>query len=346
VNGAFLFARPSRIGALAARGAARALAAMALVHPAATLLARWDWRADLLTHFPEPALVVTLVAAAAAVAARWRKPATGLVLLAAAQAIPLLRFQGPNPVPPASSSGRLKVLSANVFYKNGRYERLSRLIEAERPDVVGLIEYTDAWRVGLDRVRREFPYRLELPLGPEGIALWLRYRPKSFDRPRYLTPGGWPILHATLEFDGRELHVWLVHPASPLRRQGLPPGNPDLPELAALIRDEGGPQLVVGDLNCTDGSPFFHDFLRDAGLRDSRLGFGRQPSWPTGSSYRIPIDHALLSPDLAVVDRRLAPDVGSDHYPFVLEVAPAAGASATISPGIAANSASATAGSR
>jgi endonuclease/exonuclease/phosphatase (EEP) superfamily protein YafD len=60
----------------------------------------------------------------------------------------------------------------------------------------------------------------------------------------------------------------------------------------------------------------FRDFLATTGLKDSRVGFGWQPTWPTGSmSLRIPIDHVLVEPDLVVLERQVGPDIGSDHLP-------------------------------
>ena len=80
----------------------------------------------------------------------------------------------------------------------------------------------------------------------------------------------------------------------------------------------------MGDMNCTDHSSHFSDFLRATGLHDSRVGFGRQASWPTMFPYyRIAIDHLFLDDDLAVVNRRLGPMVGSDHFPILIELAPA-----------------------
>ncbi len=140
-------------------------------------------------------------------------------------------------------------------------------------------------------------------------------------------PGAWPFLHASFEFEGRTRHLWLIHPSLPFARRN----TPELATLAERIRRTGGSRIVVGDMNCTEGSPHFTDFLRDAGLRDSRLGFGRQPSWPTDWPYRIALDHAFVSDDLAVLDRRLGPMIGSDHFPLVLDLAPASGANAATS---------------
>ncbi len=62
-------------------------------------------------------------------------------------------------------------------------------------------------------------------------------------------------------------------------------------------------------------------------LLDSRRGFGVQRSWPTSmkvsilGTMRIPIDHALVSRDVKVLDRRVGPFIGSDHFPIMVDIA-------------------------
>lgn len=302
---------------------------LALVHPLAGLLAGLDWRADLLTHFQEPALAITLIALAAAIR-RYRRLAGALAVIAVVQAAPLFRYSGANPVPPAPGAPeRLRVLMANVLADNGNHQYLRDLIRREQPDVVGLVEITVGWIKGLDDVRRDYPYRMELPIGPQGLALWFRRPPRVLDSPELLTHEGNAVLHAVLDFAGRPRHIWLVHPPNPLGERGRRVSNGDLAALAARVDATGGSQLVIGDLNRTDGSPHFREFLRVSGLRDSRLGFGKQPSWPSWSPYRIAIDHAFLTADLAVAARRLGPNIGSDHQPLILELAPAANQAAS-----------------
>lgn len=300
------------------------LGAAALLQPLGSMLARYEWRADLLTPFQEPALAVTLVAILALVRRHWRL-AAALTVLAVIQAVPLLRYSGSNPVPPPGDRDRLRVLMANVCVDNPDRARVAEFIRRERPDVVGLVEVNTSWLEGLDAVRREFPHRLELPIGTRGLSLWFRHPPISVDPPEVLTTDANPVLHAVVILAGRPRHIWLMHPPNPLTPRGRAHSNAELAALATRIGLIGGSRLVVGDMNRTDGSPYFRDFVRESGLRDSRLGFGRQPSWPVWSPYRIAIDHAFLSSDLAVVDRRLGPDIGSDHRPLILDVAPAAG---------------------
>jgi endonuclease/exonuclease/phosphatase family metal-dependent hydrolase len=48
---------------------------------------------------------------------------------------------------------------------------------------------------------------------------------------------------------------------------------------------------------------------------------GLQWSWPVGLwPLALPIDHCLVSEKVEVVDRWMGPDVGSDHYPLVVDV--------------------------
>ena len=71
---------------------------------------------------------------------------------------------------------------------------------------------------------------------------------------------------------------------------------------------------ILGDLNVSPWSPHFGGLLRESGR-------GVQATWPTNlAPMRIPIDHCLVSPDVSVVGRRVGPDVGSDHFPIVVDV--------------------------
>src|SRR3954451_11902377 len=96
--------------------------APALAPPAARGLSRYSWFADLASHFQEPALAATLFAVAVT-ARRRQRLAAGLVILAAFQVLPLVRYAGRNPVgPDPRSPDRLRVLLANVRYDNTNFD--------------------------------------------------------------------------------------------------------------------------------------------------------------------------------------------------------------------------------
>lgn len=78
--------------------------------------------------------------------------------------------------------------------------------------------------------------------------------------------------------------------------------------------------MLLGDLNVTPWSKHFQQLLDRTGLLDSSSGYGVQPSWPNFSwLLRIPIDHCLHSSDIVIDQRKVGPDVGSDHYPIIVD---------------------------
>ena len=303
-----------------------AIAGMAVVHPLAYWLARWNWWADLIAQFRVPALVVSLLAAAAIARRRswWAVPFVGIALI---QAAPSVSLSVASPVPPAPRAPRLRVFSANVLLTNLDRDAVTRAIEAERPDVVGLVEVDAGWIAGLQSIRRDYPHRIERATGVTGLALWSK---RPLTDARIVTPeGSNPFATALVSMGDTSVRLWLIHTKSPqtrTRREEV--GFAELDDLAARFASEPGPRLVFGDFNTTDGSPHFGALLAKSGLRDGRVGFGAQPSWPTWSPLRITIDHTLVSPDLAIIGRRLGLAIGSDHLPVVFEVAPAASTAA------------------
>jgi endonuclease/exonuclease/phosphatase (EEP) superfamily protein YafD len=294
------------------------------IHPLAQWTARLDWRMDLLTHFQEPALAATILCLLSSLIARIRPLSILLVVLAVYQVVPLTTVWLPNPVPASRATGKpVRVLMANVFDVNDRYDLVLGLIREEQPDVVGLVELTTRWEAAMDRsdVIREYPYRRSIPIGSSGLALWFRNPPVEFLPLETLTPFGNPIQGARFRLGDRDCTLWLVHPPNPLINHEV--CNEEIIALGRRIGEASGTRVVLGDFNRTDGSPYFADFVRLSGLRDSRVGFGRQSSWPNWSPYRIAIDHAFVSDDVAVLSRRIGPDVGSDHRPLLLDLAPA-----------------------
>src|SRR5690606_34402622 len=69
----------------------------------------------------------------------------------------------------------LKLMAVNVEWRNRASERLLEMIEAESPDIVLVVELTEAWQQRLAPIFPEYPHRVLAPdPGAFGIGLLSR----------------------------------------------------------------------------------------------------------------------------------------------------------------------------
>jgi endonuclease/exonuclease/phosphatase (EEP) superfamily protein YafD len=120
----------------------------------------------------------------------------------------------------------------------------------------------------------------------------------------------------------REVALLSSHPLAPSTETRSLLRDAQLRFAAEWAAGQTLPALVVGDLNATRWSHAFGRLTSIGGLSNSEDGFGFQPTFPATASIllRVPIDHLLHSDEWVVVDRRLGPAMGSDHFPLVVDL--------------------------
>lgn len=224
--------------------------------------------------------------------------------------------------PSAPGSARLRIMSANVLMTNERIDDFLQLVADVQPDILVICEYTPAWEAVRERFESQYPFAETQPRKHGfGIALFSKLPLHDVTSISLLEYFDAPIIQASVEHDGQRLHITAVHAVSPLSRFRFHARNDQLVQLAQSLANHGNPQVVVGDFNATTWSPYLQQFLRSTRLRDSRQGFGLQPSWPQFFwTAMIPIDHAFFSEDIHIHRRWVERDIGSDHFPIVIEI--------------------------
>lgn len=213
-----------------------------------------------------------------------------------------------------------RAVLVNLNRSNQAYGRMQKFIRSVEPDFMVLMEVNQTWMNELQKRHAMYPFsRSRLRDDNFGIALLSRI-PFEDAEIRHIGNAGVPSVVARFEIGGQSLTVIGTHPLPPMGRAYSEYRNRQLTELAQVVDSQKGLVMVLGDLNITSWSPFFRDLLRKTGLRDSRNGFGLQPSWPTGLPlFWVPIDHCLVSPGVVVYNRQTGPNIGSDHYPVVVD---------------------------
>lgn len=311
------------------RGITLALAAAVASGTVLTLVAflgRWSWAGDLVANFR-----VHLFAGGAAVMLlclalrRWK-------LAAAAAAATLINLGTiaplyvPHGAEPPNDGATLRLMHLNVYLKNRQPDRVAESMRESGADVIFLQEgMEDHWIAVL--AGRTGDYELVTRgsyFGPRGIAMWARRGEGSWGVrvvesrevalvPRYPSTTS---IEAIVDVGGTEVALLNIHPPPPTRPHKKAFRDEQLAAAAAWAAAQKRPCVVIGDFNATPWTHAFRHLLREGGLVNSQLGYGVSATWQNenvGFAGWLPIDHALHSPDLVTLDRRVGEYVGSDH---------------------------------
>ncbi len=297
------------------------------------LLAGTGWPAELFSHFPVQYALAQFAGIAFFLLLRPRwlglisLPLLGLNLWLLAP----YYWQDGSAHAATAPAVTLRVMTLNINAENPHVDLVVQAIEAENPDLLLLVEITPGWwEAAPVEFRERYPYRAtEITDSPFGIALVSR-RPFVYHDIFHFGIYGRPAIAAQICLDSPEagaaapcLHVVAVHPDPPITpnlarsRDGL------ISEVGEYLRGVSEKRrLVMGDMNATPWSPVLRHFMEQNGLRDSALGYGVHPTWfsrwlPLG----IPIDQILHSDGISVLDRRVGPEVGSDHFAVTADIA-------------------------
>lgn len=217
----------------------------------------------------------------------------------------------------------MTLASCNLLFGNTDHDALRELLADERPDVVVCSEVSLRWKRVLDGLD-DYPHRLYSPppetWNPDTWGTAILSRRPFVDTALVPVPSGAsrPIMEARLVLAGRTVTVRGAHPMRPGKPWRLALRDEVLALLGELEWDAHG--IVAGDLNVTSSSPRFRALLASSGLRDSRRGFGRQPTFAVLRPRLGPwvaIDHVAVGEGLRVLERRTVALRGSDHLAVV-----------------------------
>jgi endonuclease/exonuclease/phosphatase (EEP) superfamily protein YafD len=214
----------------------------------------------------------------------------------------------------------VRLLVSNVHFANRDHERLLALVQAENPDVVGLVEVSARWLRKLKRLRERYPYHYEVPDEHYvGLALYSRVPLEDVRVLRLPGETSSPAIAATLKAPGGDVELVLAHPMSPVGAEYIKRRNL---QIAALARHAGAaqvPLVLAGDLNLTVWNDAYRPLVDVAGLHNARAGYGIGATWPAIGPLGVPIDHILASPGVRLRNFRVLSGIGSDHLPVAAE---------------------------
>jgi hypothetical protein len=114
----------------------------------------------------------------------------------------------------------------------------------------------------------------------------------------------------------------VLHPEPPIPFEDTLGRDGELILTAREVRSDPLPAIVTGDLNDVAWSRTTRRFQRLSGLLDPRVGRGFYNTFDARFPLlRWPLDHLFHDPRFRLVSLERLPDIGSDHFPMLFELA-------------------------
>jgi len=310
-----------------------AVAAVIALATGLSLFGRHAWLLDLLTFGRQQLTVLSVAVAILALYAK--QPSTGLIALVCVgvNGAPLLP-QNPstNTATAAAPALPVRILSLNLFASNPRRNPTLESLRGSEADIVLLQESSQRWTRRLGGLADRYPYSFPARGGrPNSNVIISRYpiieaarldppdpREASWNRP----------IRAVVDIEGRHLAIYVVHPPTPRSLEQWRQRNAELMWLAGRSRelDGGRPRLMAGDFNTPPWSFLFADMAAESGLDDASGGGPRMPTRqprflaPYLAWLGAPVDHVLVSPEIAVGGFATGANTYSDHLPVIADL--------------------------
>lgn len=252
----------------------------------------------------------------------------GLILFAIAvfQAVQILPYTPiyPTEVPLSDGTGKatFKILSSNVLKENKDHDTLAKLITAEQPDVLFLMETDSAWIERLKPILetyktvqtkpRDDHYGMVFATNLDVIAI------NFID----LANGDTPAAFATLTApNGRSFNFVGLHPRPPLPGDDTDERDAQIRKSATIAHHLKQPVICMGDFNDVAWSRTSKTFKKIGDYRDPRVGRGMFPSFDVNHPImRFPIDQVYVTDGINLTHFGRGPDIGSDHFPMITTV--------------------------
>ena len=221
-----------------------------------------------------------------------------------------------------AGADRLTIVSLNTKAANTNKPAVVEFVREADADIVFLAEVTPALLELL--AAADLPYQpVAGTPGVTPIGLLALSRDDTITgRVSNLGASGVPSLILEANIGTIPVEILAFHTSSPGR---LTEARDDqLAGAGTRVTERDKPMILIGDFNATPYTGAFRELL-DAGLVDAQRGRGVAGSWPAGwGPFKIPIDHALHTPELTSTTFKFGTSAGSDHRSLAVTLALAA----------------------
>jgi endonuclease/exonuclease/phosphatase (EEP) superfamily protein YafD len=224
--------------------------------------------------------------------------------------------------PMRNDGHEVTLLASNVLMENDRHDLVRDLIRQADPDALLLMETDQRWLDGVKPALEKYPTVLTLPKDDYyGMIFATRLEVVQADIV-YLTPDETPSVFAELRTpSGRLFHFVGLHPQPPVPGVDTEERDAQVLYAARFARRSDVPMVTMGDFNDAAWSHSSRLFKHYGRYLDPRRGRGLYASFHAKNPLiRCAIDQLFVTEEIGMVDFRLGPKIGSDHFPVLARI--------------------------
>lgn len=218
---------------------------------------------------------------------------------------------------------KITLLVINIYQENKNYKKSLDLIKSKNAEIVFLVETNKDWMHAVQEIKKDYPYFIEVPQeNTYGLLLYSKI-PLENNQVRFLIDQEIPSVVTDLNFNGRKIKLFGLHPTPPVPQEN--PESTDRDAEILMIGKEAKkcpyPVIVMGDLNDVAWSYTTKLFLRISGLLDPRRGRGMFNTFHSKYWFlRWPLDHFFVSSHFRLLNMKVEKPVDSDHFPISISL--------------------------
>ncbi len=278
----------------------------------------WHWLLDLLSHFQLQVVIAQIPILLLCWYFKYRKETVASCVILSIALFHLSPLLGWPSHSKTESEHTVKITALNVLHSNSRYSEVIEYLKSEKSDLLVLSEMTPAFTVLLKENFPDYPYQVHRPREDAfGMSLLSRHPISEQD---ILSGGkyGEPILKAEIDFAGKPITIFGVHPVPPLGKNASASNAQYLEKLTELCRNTETPVILAGDFNATPWGDQYQRLIKNLDYTNCALGENTLTTWNRFMDFSIPcfglmLDHILYSKDFEKKDFKVTSDLGSDH---------------------------------
>ncbi|HMQ29714.1 MAG TPA: endonuclease/exonuclease/phosphatase family protein [Chloroflexaceae bacterium] len=282
-------------------------------------LGRLHWLGDLLALVVDYSLAVALLLLLAfgwRRAWRWGGIAALMVGLAGAQIASYPRVE---PEAPPATERTVRLLVYNLYHLNPDLDAVVATVRRYDPDIVFLMEYSDAVQGQIEGAFADYPHRLIRPSRfTMGLALFSRLPIEAAEVHR-AEETRIPVFEARLLAGDKSFTFVGGHPWPPRLQWGALHRG----QMGAITRVAAAaepPLLVAGDFNAAPWSHTVRELAERSEVRLVRRQLDLTKTFYPFPGFGLPLDHVLVSDTWQVLAMEYGPPGGSDHAPLIVDL--------------------------